>query len=78
MISQTLPGSCCAAIEPRQRCQFGVKSLPADHVIYRAEDLQKADGIAAAPRTENVCQELPKRSFWFAPRVSSELRGSGQ
>jgi len=36
---------------------FGVKSSPADHVTYTAEDPQKADRIAAAPRTVNVCQK---------------------
>jgi len=40
-----------------------VKSSPADHVIYAAEDLQKADRIAAAPRKEKVChgtKSLPR------------------
>src|SRR5262245_4762984 len=33
-----------------------VKSSPADYAVYTAEDPQKADRIAAAPRTEKVCQ----------------------
>jgi len=34
-----------------------VKSLPADDIVYAAENPQKADQIAAALRTENVCHE---------------------
>jgi hypothetical protein len=50
---------------PREvRCPVGVKSAPADHVIYTAEDLQKADGIAAAPRTGSQCHyELTSTSY---------------
>jgi len=38
---------------------MGVKSSPADHVVYTAEDPQKADRIAAAPRTGAQCQKRP-------------------
>src|SRR5215813_14205950 len=37
------------------RSRQGVKCSPADHVIYTAEDLQKADRIAAAQRTGKQC-----------------------
>jgi hypothetical protein len=36
---------------------IGVKSSPADDVVYTAEDPQKADPIAAAPRTVSSCHE---------------------
>src|SRR5262249_21763659 len=32
------------------------KNSPVDDIVYTAEDPQKADRIAAARRTENVCQ----------------------
>src|SRR5262249_47849407 len=34
----------------------GSKNSPVDDIVYTAEDPQKADRIAAARRTENVCQ----------------------
>jgi hypothetical protein len=34
-----------------------VKSSPAEDVVSAAEAPQKADRIAAAPRTEKVCHE---------------------
>src|SRR5215467_12621137 len=37
--------------------RFGVKSSPSDGIAYAAEDPQKADRTAAAPRTENVCHK---------------------
>jgi hypothetical protein len=39
-----------------------VKSLPADYVIYTAEDLQKADRVASAPRKEKVCEQSCPRA----------------
>ena len=45
----------CAAIRRFAHVCWGVKSSPADDVVYATEDPQKADRIAAAPRTENVC-----------------------
>jgi (2Fe-2S) ferredoxin len=38
------------------RCLIGVKSSPADSVVYTAEDPEKADRIAAAHRTVSSCQ----------------------
>ena len=55
-------------------CPGWVKSPPADDVVYTAEDPQKADRIAAAPRTGGQCRfccksrrgdwrDLPQRAF---------------
>src|SRR5262249_38363023 len=41
-----------------------VKSSPADDVVYTAEDPQKADRIAAAPRTENVVESRMGAVAW--------------
>ena len=49
-------GSLCAANFANAHVRVGSKSPPADDVVYTAEDPQKADRIAAAPRTGGQCR----------------------